>query len=95
LLRPPDRRLDEVLHAAYLIDICLRVDRGEAINAMNHVMFVNPNTNPASSAFGTVSDALARRARDAGQSLAVSFPLEGERLTFEDWDKYATQVGKG
>jgi fatty-acyl-CoA synthase len=45
--------------------------------------------------FGTVSDALARRARDAGQSLAVSFPLEGERLTFEDWDKYATQVGKG
>jgi len=30
--------------------------RVEAINAMNHVMFVNPNTNPASSAFGTVSD---------------------------------------
>lgn len=30
--------------------------RGEAINAMNHVMFVNPNTNPASAAFGTVSD---------------------------------------
>ncbi|HUQ90521.1 MAG TPA: TonB-dependent receptor [Bryobacteraceae bacterium] len=30
--------------------------RGEAINAMNHVMFVNPNTNPASSAFGTVAD---------------------------------------
>ena len=30
--------------------------RGEAINAMNHVMFVNPNTNPASSAFGTISD---------------------------------------
>src|SRR5579864_1492888 len=45
--------------------------------------------------FGTVSDALARRARDAGHSLAVSFPLEGERLTFEDWDTYATQVGKG
>jgi hypothetical protein len=30
--------------------------RAEAINAMNHVMFVNPNTNPTSSAFGTVSD---------------------------------------
>ncbi len=30
--------------------------RAEAINAMNHVMFVNPNTNPASAAFGTVSD---------------------------------------
>ena len=30
--------------------------RGEAINAMNHVMLANPNTNPTSSAFGRVSD---------------------------------------
>jgi hypothetical protein len=30
--------------------------RAEAINAMNHVMFVNPNTTPSSSAFGTITD---------------------------------------
>ncbi len=30
--------------------------RAEAINAMNHPQFTNPNTSPTSAAFGTVSD---------------------------------------
>jgi hypothetical protein len=30
--------------------------RAEAINALNHVMFVNLNTTPTSSAFGTITD---------------------------------------
>jgi len=30
--------------------------RAEGINALNHVQFQNPNTNPASAAFGTVTD---------------------------------------
>jgi hypothetical protein len=30
--------------------------RGEAINAMNHVMFAAPNTNPTSSGFGMITD---------------------------------------
>src|SRR5713101_3869510 len=29
--------------------------RAEAINAMNHVMFVNPNTTPSNAAFGTIT----------------------------------------
>ena len=30
--------------------------RAEGINALNHVMFVNPNTTPTSSGFGTITD---------------------------------------
>jgi hypothetical protein len=30
--------------------------RAEAINALNHVMFLNPNTNPTSGGFGTITD---------------------------------------
>ena len=30
--------------------------RAEGINALNHVMFLNPNTNPTSGGFGTITD---------------------------------------
>ena len=42
--------------------------RAEAINAMNHVMFVNPNTNPFSSAFGTITDE-----KSTGRAIQLGF----------------------
>jgi hypothetical protein len=42
--------------------------RAEAINAMNHVMFVNPNTTPSSSAFGTITDE-----KSTGRAIQLGF----------------------
>jgi hypothetical protein len=42
--------------------------RAEAINAMNHVMFVNPNTNPYSAAFGAITDE-----KSTGRAIQLGF----------------------
>lgn len=42
--------------------------RAEAINAMNHVQFTNPNTSPTSRAFGTVSDE-----KSTGRAIQLGF----------------------
>jgi hypothetical protein len=42
--------------------------RAEAINALNHVMFVNPNTTPTSSAFGTITDE-----KSTGRAIQLGF----------------------
>ncbi|MEK7405610.1 MAG: TonB-dependent receptor [Acidobacteriota bacterium] len=42
--------------------------RAEAINALNHVQFVNPNMTPTSSAFGTITDE-----KSSGRAIQLGF----------------------
>ncbi len=42
--------------------------RAEAINAMNHVQFTNPNTSPSNRAFGTVTDE-----KSTGRAIQLGF----------------------
>ena len=44
--------------------------RGEAINGLNHAQFQNPNTNPASAAFGMVTDE-----KSSGRALQLALKL--------------------